>query len=65
MGFGPGWWRGWKRERWLWGPWFIYMGVPPFVPPPEEEKRMLLEYKKFLEEELKHVEERLKELENA
>ncbi|PLV55731.1 DUF5320 domain-containing protein [Thermotoga sp. SG1] len=59
-----GWRRGWGGGFSFGGPWWFYFECPPVTPTPEEEKEMLLDYKRFLEEELRYVEERLKELEN-
>lgn len=55
---------GWRRGFDFGGPWWVYCNYPPVPPSPEEEKEMLLDYKKYLEEELRYVEERLRELEN-
>ncbi len=53
-GYGPGY--GWG------GPYGAPYGYPPRMTP-EEEKQMLLDYKGYLENELRGVNERLKELE--
>ncbi|MCD6551410.1 DUF5320 family protein [Thermotoga sp.] len=65
-GRGFGWRRGWGYGGFgFGGPWWVYFEYPPAPPTPEEEREMLLDYKRFLEEELRYVEERLRELEGG
>lgn len=60
-GYGPGWGFGGP------GPWWYAPFVSPWsgwgAPTPEEERDMLLDYKAYLEDELRMVDERLKEIE--
>lgn len=63
--WGPGY--GWGGGPW--GPWWTQMPPTPWASPyyeptPEEEKEMLLDYREFLNEELRWVEERLRELDD-
>jgi len=61
-GYGPGWgfggWGGYWGPPFPMGSWGMMGEIDP-----EEEREMLLDYKAYLEEELKAVEDRLREIE--
>ncbi|MDI3473348.1 MAG: hypothetical protein PWQ48_1629 [Thermotogaceae bacterium] len=66
-GYGRGYWG--TGYGWGGGPWWMQMPPAPWADPyyeptPEEEREMLLDYREFLNEELRWVEEKLRELDD-